>query len=129
MSANEDSELAKRNAQLERELTAMVERINDALVMAMDLSDKLEEMRVRNAELQNSNRDDLRAYYNSMVYRTGISIMGAFRRLGLPLPYRLVRRSYRLVRGSYRIVMLPYRLVRRLLELPVVSRRRDTSQD
>lgn len=129
MSANEDSELAKRNAQLERELTAMVERINDALVIAMDLSDKLEEMRVRNAELENSNRDDLRAYYNSMVYRTGISIVGAFRRLGLPLPYRLVRRSYRLVRGSYRIVMLPYRLVRRLLELPVVSRRRDTSQD
>lgn len=129
MSANEDSELAKRNAQLERELTAMVERINDALVMAMDLSDKLEEMRVRNAELEKSNRDDLRAYYNSMVYRTGISIVGAFRRLGLPLPYRLVRRSYRLVRGSYRIVMLPYRLVRRLLELPVVSRRRDTSQD
>lgn len=144
MSANKDSELAGRNAELQRELTAMVERINDSLVMAMDLSDQIEEMRVRNAELEKINRNDLNAYFNAMAYRTGSTILRAFRRLGLPLPYQVVRSSYRRmvkvvrfldrpVRRSYRriirvvkflfrLVLRSYRLVNLLLERPIASR-------
>jgi len=120
--ANIESELAIRNAELEQELTAMVEQINDGLVMAMDLSDQIEEMRVRNAELEKINRDDLNVYFSSMAYRTGSTILRAFRALGLPLPYRVVRRSYRLFGRSYR-------LVRRLLERAIVPNRRDASRD
>ncbi|MGH8523460.1 MAG: hypothetical protein ACREXY_04370 [Gammaproteobacteria bacterium] len=145
MGANKDSELARRNAELKRELTAMVERINDSLVMAMDLSDQIEEMRVRNAELEKINREDLNAYFNSMAYRTGSSIVGAFRRLGLPLSYQGVRSSYRRmvkvvrflyrpVRSSYRrvirvvkflfrLVLRSYRLINLLLARPIASRK------
>ncbi|MGI0024099.1 MAG: hypothetical protein ACREA4_03010 [Nitrososphaera sp.] len=122
MAVTIESELAIRNAQLERELTALVEQISDSLIMAMDLSDQLEEMRVRNAELEKIIRDDGNAYFDSKAYRIGSAIVGAFRRLGLTLPYRLVQLSYRLVRRSYR-------LVRPLLERAIVARRRDASQD
>jgi len=100
----------------------MVEQINDGLIMAMDLSDQIGEMRVRNAELEKINRDDLNAYFNSMVYRTGSTILRAFRTLGLPFPYRAVRRSYRLFGRSYR-------LVRRLLERVIVPNKRDAGRD
>ncbi|MGH8581959.1 MAG: hypothetical protein ACREWG_04050 [Gammaproteobacteria bacterium] len=110
MSANEDSDLVGRNGALERELTAMVGQINDGLVIAMDLSDQIEELRVRNAEMGKVHADDLPAYFRSKAYRTGSAMVGTFRRLRLALHHPLVRRSYR--------------VIRRLLELGQHGRRR-----
>jgi hypothetical protein len=99
----ENSNLAERNAELEKDLAAAVEQLNDSLTLNRELMSQLDELRTRTADARRLQKDYMEMR-NSIAFRMGSLIVGAFTSPGR------------------RTLLLPYQLAKLLLERAVVPK-------